>query len=61
MEIIRMNDQVVGQKHDNGSHIYYYNMRNEIVAVYDKAMGKTRVTSTNALDVGNTGVAYVVG
>ncbi len=61
MEVIRMNDQIVGQKNDTGTHIYYYNMRNEVVAIYDKAVNKTRVTRGGGLDVGNTGVAYVVG
>lgn len=58
MQNIRRQDRIIGQMNDTGSHIYYYDLRGSIVAIYDKGIDKTRPTS-GGLDEGNTGLCYV--
>lgn len=58
MQNIRRQDRMVGQKNDTGSHIYYYDLRGSLVAVYEKAVNKTRPVSGGE-DVGDTGLCYI--
>lgn len=58
MRSINRNGLPIGYYLDNGSSIHYYDLNQNLVAIYYKQANQTRPMS-GGIDVGDTGARYV--